>query len=121
MQKIAINKCYGGFSLSPAGIYAYARIKGITLYEDNQYKYLTLHYTEPADPETGKFPDESHFSDRDLERDDPVLIQVIEELCSEANGAHANIGIVEIPDDVEWHIEEYDGTEWVAENHRTWS
>jgi len=28
---------------------------------------------------------------------------------------------VEIPDDVKWHIHEYDGLEHVAEDHRTWS
>jgi hypothetical protein len=27
---------------------------------------------------------------------------------------------VEIPGDVSWHIGEYDGVEWVAEDHRTW-
>ena len=27
---------------------------------------------------------------------------------------------VEIPDDVEWQIEEYDGSEWIAEKHRIW-
>jgi hypothetical protein len=29
--------------------------------------------------------------------------------------------VIEIPDDVEWEVEEYDGLEWVAEKHRTWS
>jgi hypothetical protein len=28
--------------------------------------------------------------------------------------------IVDIPDDIEWQIEEYDGMEWVAEVHRIW-
>jgi hypothetical protein len=28
---------------------------------------------------------------------------------------------VDIPDDVNWYIEEYDGNEHVAERHRTWS
>jgi hypothetical protein len=27
---------------------------------------------------------------------------------------------VDIPDDVKWQIEEYDGNEWIAESHRTW-
>jgi len=30
----------------------------------------------------------------------------------------ANLQIVNIPDDVEFEIEEYDGMEWVAEKHR---
>jgi len=28
--------------------------------------------------------------------------------------------IVEIPDDVDWEINEDDGSEWIAEKHRTW-
>jgi len=56
-----------------------------------------------------------------IERDSPILIQVIEELKDEANGHCANLKVVEIPDDVDWTIEEYDGFEWVAEVHRTWS
>lgn len=28
--------------------------------------------------------------------------------------------VVEIPDNVQWHIEEYDGLECVVENHRVW-
>ena len=58
---------------------------------------------------------------RDLERNDPLLIQVVEELRKGADGDHAELKIVEIPDDVEWQIDEYDGVEWVAEKHRTWS
>jgi len=44
----------------------------------------------------------------------------VEELGEKANGQCADLKIVEIPDDVEYEIEEYDGVEWVAENHRTW-
>ncbi len=28
--------------------------------------------------------------------------------------------IVEIPDDVDWEVMEYDGMEHIAEKHRTW-
>ena len=28
--------------------------------------------------------------------------------------------VVEIPDGVDWEIEEYDGEEWVSEKHRVW-
>ena len=57
---------------------------------------------------------------RDIERNDPILVQVVEEMGSNADGSVAELKIVEVPDDVEWMIEEYDGTEWVAEVHRTW-
>jgi hypothetical protein len=58
---------------------------------------------------------------RDIERNDPILIQVVGELGKDANGECADLQIVEIPDGVKWTIEEYDGKEWVAEVHRTWS
>jgi len=40
---------------------------------------------------------------------------------SNADGDHAELKVVEIPDDVEYLIEEYDGLEHIAEAHRTWS
>jgi hypothetical protein len=35
-------------------------------------------------------------------------------------GSFSELKIVNIPDDVEFQIEEYDGNEWVAEKHRVW-
>jgi hypothetical protein len=60
------------------------------------------------------------FHDRDLARDDPDLVAVVEELGNRADGRHAELKVVDIPDDVNWYVEEYDGLEWVAERHRTW-
>ena len=39
----------------------------------------------------------------------------------DAWGCCSRLKVVEIPDGIEWQIEEYDGKEWVAETHRTWS
>jgi len=65
------------------------------------------------------------YFDQDVRRDDPILIQIIEELGlrAAARGGYSKLGIIEIPDDVPadgWTIMEYDGMEWVAEKHRTW-
>jgi hypothetical protein len=90
-MKVVINRCYGGFGLSKKA----------------EAKYLAL---------TGK----EEIWEYELERNDPVLIQIVEELGDTANGKYAELKIVEIPDDVEWTIQEYDGIEWVAEVHRTW-
>ena len=55
-----------------------------------------------------------------IERDDPGLVKVVETLGGAANGMCAELRIVEIPTDVDWQIEEYDGMEHIAEKHRTW-
>ena len=61
-------------------------------------------------------PEPPYYSD--INRDDPHLIQTIKELGIEAG---EDLKIVEVPDGVEWEVEEYDGLEWVSEAHRTWS
>lgn len=112
MKKIVINAWYGGFNLSDKAILRYAEIKGINLvWEDGRWG---KHYYKDS------VSDDNHFSDDDIPRDDPVLVQVVEELGHDADGHAANLKIVEIPDDVEWHIAEHDGSEHVAENHRKW-
>jgi len=94
IQRIVINDCYGGFSLSNAAISKYKEMAGITA------------------------PD---FYDRDIPRDDPYLVKIVKEMGSLANGSCAKLKIVEVPGDVDWIVQEYDGAEWVAERHRTWS
>lgn len=61
-----------------------------------------------------------YFYDDNLDRDDPDLVAVVEELGAAADGGYAKLAVVEVPDGVSWHIHEYDGTEHVAEDHRTW-
>lgn len=57
----------------------------------------------------------------DLARDDKDLISVIENLKEKSNSYYSHIKIVEIPDDVDWEIEESeDGSEYISEKHRIW-
>ena len=144
-MEIVINKQFGGFSLSHEGVLAYAKRKGMTLhpapsevdlkhgrtledalivhyYRVPREQYIKLEEEIRDDPNRDyrELPDDWYFSERDIPRDDPDLIAVVRELGDEANGNHATLRVIEIPDDVEWEIEEYDGQEWVAERHRTW-
>lgn len=54
------------------------------------------------------------------ERTNPLLVQVVEELGKMANGSHAKLKVVEIPDGTEWELSEYDGVEHVSQKHQTW-
>lgn len=94
VRSVVINTCYGGFGLSDRAIREYMSLAGLV---------------------------ERDFHDTDIDRDDPYLVKIVKELGEAANGTHAKLKIVEIPGDVSWHIGEYDGNEWVAEDHRSWS
>jgi len=92
-MKIVINKCWGGFGLSQAGEQELGRRLGLV--------------------------EDSFYAD-DIKRNNPDLVEMIEENASLYSGDHAQLYVVEVPDDVEWYIHDYDGIEHVAEKHRIW-
>lgn len=101
-MKIAINRCYGGFGLSEVlfrelGIiwdeFGCINNDDLGIDSDNRYAY----------------------------RADPRLVAAIEKIGEEkASGAYAKVAIVDIPNDVKWQINEYDGFETIHEVHRSW-
>ena len=90
MTKIVYNACYGGFSLSDAAIIRYAELTGLPLTDKNKYIWR-----------------------RDIRRDDPILVQVVEELGDQADGLCASLAIAELPAGTKYRIDEYDGYESV--------
>ena len=50
-----------------------------------------------------------------------MLVSVVEHLGNGADGNFSSLKVVQIPADVTWVIEDYDGKEWIAEQHRTWN
>ena len=56
----------------------------------------------------------------ETERNDSRLAQVVEELGENANGDHAELEIIDIPDDITQYIDDYDGRESIHEEHRSW-
>lgn len=141
-MKIVINNCFGGFGLSHEAMLRYFEIKGITVYPEkgkDAWVHWTYWTTKPEDRLTSKEGDEFRkmsiedrqaynkqwseqtVYERDIARNDPALVQVVEELGEAANGFCSELKVVDVPDNVLWHISEYDGRESVAENHRTWS
>jgi hypothetical protein len=86
------------------------------LKNDKKWSEMTLEERKKSNELYGKYD----LNDREIKRDDPNLIKVIEELGPKANGNCAKLKLVEIPDMVEWEIDEYDGAEHVEEVHRKW-
>lgn len=137
-MKIAINRCWGGFGLSYEAVMKYAELSGFKLYpiiekrvkgkiDFNQHipyigqkDILFISYLTKPLLEDGTYPEDSYWYQGDIERNDPILIQVIEELGEQANGRFSEIKIVDIPDDVKWQIDDYDGQESIHEIHRSW-
>ena len=101
-MKIVVNKCFGGFSLTEdvykeLGIewdeYGYLRNEDLGISSDNYMAY----------------------------RSDPNLINAIEKIGESNSGGWASeLEIVDIPDGIEYTIDDYDGFETVHEVHRSW-
>ena len=54
-------------------------------------------------------------------KNDPDLVKIVEVLGSEkASGSLSELQIVEIPDDIEYEINDYDGVETIHEKHQSW-
>jgi len=130
MRKIVINTCCGGFGVSPEASHFIAERKNVRLVvEENvngdryyPYYYLTDQpYGEPVNMDADLWERGTLQNFRDLDRTDDDLIAAVESLGDLACMPYSRLKVVEIPDNVEWEIMEYDGTEWVAEKHRTWS
>ena len=111
-MKVVINRCWGGFGLSHEAVMRYAELKGFENFRFEEGKFFSNYYYIGND---------LFFSQYGIERNDPVLIQVVEELGENANGKCAELVIIEIPDDICWEVEEYDGMERVVECHRSWA
>lgn len=123
MTKVVINRCYGGFGLSEEAFERLLEAKGVP-YEKVKEKNVTIYGPD--------YYHAGHAGDKDFyissyefhsweKRSDQDLVRIVEELGEKSWGRFAELKVVEIPDDVEFDIGEYDGIEWVAEKHRTWS
>lgn len=138
-MKVVINACFGGFGLSTEAMKrAIAEgAAGISVHDEQEYTGgrgrglgSKTFFDDGGDGyEVGWFKDVlykdgkvyTHDNHKDEVRSDPVLVRIVEEMGAAANGAHASLKVVDVPDDAEWEIEEYDGVEHIAETHRTWA
>ena len=95
-MKIVINNSMGGYGLS-----------------EKAFEYLGI--TDEEEKYNYSFRREKEY------RTDPRIIDCIEKLGKKANGEYADLKIVEIPDDVDFYIDDYYGKEYIHEKHRSWS
>lgn len=145
-MKVVINKCYGGFSLSPEAVlwlfengYEGEDFKThVDEYWPNrkkekardipEYKRAVNTWEEYLENPSNDHvfltiftPDRKYvLNEMGFKRDDKLLVECVEKFGEKANGRCAELHVVEIPDGTEYIIDEYDGMEHIAETHRTW-
>jgi hypothetical protein len=107
-MKVVINRCWGGFSISREAA-EYMAIRGHKEAQEILDEFR----------KTGRWY--GYVCDSDKERSNPLLVEAVEVLGDKADGDLARLTIVEIPDGVDYYIDDYDGKESVHERHRSWS
>lgn len=128
MTKVVYNACYGGYGLSQEACKRYWELQGKQVWiEDGcflgsftvwlvppeerivqkDWRSMTqeerIDYNERYSKQT--------WNDHNVDRHDPILVQVVEELGDKANGSHAKLAIEEVSGP--YRIDEYDGYETV--------
>lgn len=131
-MKVVINTCYGGFRISTTATKELIKRGCKAIITESAAEYYgdyktTFKQKDVGDGYTVEGPLESvlrkdgvvYWFDNS-KRTDPDLIAVVESLGNAASASLAELKIVEIPDGIEWEIDEYDGRERVEESHRSW-
>jgi hypothetical protein len=114
-QRVVYNACYGGYSVHRDAV-AWMREQG-----DEDAEDATLpgeYYDDGSGPKSDWEPVYS------IPRDNELLAKmVLRETGYDGpvGGRHADLSVAEVPDNVEWTIDEYDGQETVREKARTFS
>ena len=129
MTKVVYNACYGGFGLSKEAVQRYWQIKDQQVWiEDQQWGFTVWLVTpeERLEQKSSKQYTAMSMDERiaynkahsaqtwynlNVDRHDPVLVQVVEELGDKASGKYAKLAIEEVSG--AYRIDEYDGFESV--------
>ena len=142
-MKVVINQCFGGFGLSLMATVRMLQaepeaLSACSLSEwtrDNGTEFRPIEGVDGIRQVGQVGRHHEHWWSDVVERDSviyrvgdgqkmrtsPTLIALVEKGDGSADGPNAKLGVVEIPDNINWEISEYDGNETVEESHRRWS
>lgn len=112
-MKVVVNKCWGGFSISKECAELMAQ-KGCEVAKAELEEYN-------KDPKDHMWYGYGYINNQNgYKRTSKFLVEAVEELGDKASGYCAELQIVEIPDDINWYIDDYDGIESIHEVHKSW-
>lgn len=114
-MEIVVNRCFGGFGVSR---------KAVEFMAEKGNEQAKAELDKILSGEGGSYFDSYYgyskkFSS-EYNRTDPDLISAVKTLKGEANSRFSELEVIEIPDDIEWEIDNYDGMETIHEQHRSW-
>lgn len=120
-MKIVYSACYGGYGLSEEAILRYTELVGIEVYPEKEDSWYTMYYLTPPTGDKQADYNRDTFEVGGIERHDPALVQVVEELGEKANSRFSKLVIYET-DSRMYRIDEYDGYESVKTGYSddTW-
>lgn len=148
-MKVVINKCHGGFGISNEAMAKLIKKESDVLdieslenwSRDSGCPENIEEYCDNRDPKSldkKKIDGKTYYIDMgvfldfedglyyrldsyDMEtRTHEDLIELVEQMGDNVNGYYSELKIVEIPDDIDWKISEFDGMERIEEKHRSW-
>lgn len=149
-MKIIINRCFGGFGISTEALKELVKRNAACIesytpkhyYGGDSENYIRKNeweswwekdFAEYKNIGDGMMAHPSAFNifkdgllyslkDRGLKevRTDKDLIDVVNTLGEKSFGMCAELKVVEVPDGIDWEIDEYDGLETIHEVHNSW-
>lgn len=139
-MKVILNKCFGGFRPSAEAYKLYAHKKGIELYpyetslqnfkritwetaiKNGSFwvSYFTKDFGENPVISDAEYVEYVLYMRDNKWREDPILVEVVEELGRRASSPLSHLVVVEIPDGLDYVIDDYDGFETLHERVEEW-
>lgn len=129
MPRVVYNNCFGGFGLHE-DVVKWVRENRDSLEEEyadediDNIAERTISGEYYPDGSGPKREYSTYVHPYRLDRENPLLADIVEgktEYDGQVSADVSSLRVAEVPDGVEWTIEEYDGSETVRETARTFS
>jgi hypothetical protein len=129
VQRVVYNACFGGFGFHEEAV-QWVRQNEDKLKDEYDEEDVAEIADSTLSGETysdGSGPKQdyiNYITDTDVSRDNELLADIVShetEYTGQYNGDHSKLQVAEVPDNIEWALERYDGQETVKEATQTFS